>query len=66
MFNNIPNLCGISAWALFDFRSPTRLQPTYQEGWNRKGLISDQGQRKQAWHIIHDYYIKKAKQNKSK
>lgn len=65
MFDNIPNLCGISPWVLFDFRSPTRLQPTYQEGWNRKGLISDQGQRKQAWYIMHDYYMKKAQQEKN-
>lgn len=61
MFENIPNLCGISPWVLFDFRSPTRLHATNQDGWNRKGLISDQGQRKEAWYIIHDYYMNKAK-----
>ena len=59
MFDNIPNLCGVSPWILFDFRSPTRLHPTNQDGWNRKGLVSDQGQRKQAWYIMHDYYVKK-------
>ena len=59
MFENIPNLCGISPWVLFDVRSPTRLHSTNQEGWNRKGLISDQGQRKEAWYIMHDYYMKK-------
>ncbi len=59
MFENITNLCGISPWVLFDFRSPTRLHSTNQEGWNRKGLISDQGQRKEAWYIMHDYYMKK-------
>ena len=59
MFENIPNLCGISPWVLFDFRSPTRLHSTNQEGWNRKGLISDQGQHKEAWYIMHDYYMKK-------
>jgi beta-glucuronidase len=56
MFGNIPNLVGISPWVLFDFRSPTRFHPQNQEGWNRKGLVSDQGQRKQAWYIIHDFY----------
>lgn len=61
MFENIPNLCGISPWVLFDFRSPTRLHAANQDGWNRKGLISDQGQRKKAWYIMHDYYMKKAK-----
>lgn len=59
MFENIPNLCGVSPWILFDFRSPTRLHPANQDGWNRKGLVSDQGQRKQAWYIMHDYYVKK-------
>lgn len=46
MFRHIPNLAGISPWILFDFRSPYRFHPTNQEGWNRKGLISDQGYRK--------------------
>lgn len=63
MFENIPNLCGVSPWVLYDFRSPTRFHPTHQEGWNRKGLLSDQGLRKQAWYIMHDYYarIRRAK-----
>ncbi len=58
MFGNISNLCGISPWILFDFRSPNRFQPVYQDGWNRKGLVSDRGQRKKAWYVIHDYYMK--------
>ncbi|MEH3112204.1 glycoside hydrolase family 2 protein [Pedobacter terrae] len=56
MFKNIPNLIGISPWVLFDFRSPFRFHPTYQDGWNRKGLVSDQGFRKKAWYVIADYY----------
>ena len=59
MFNHIPNLCGVSPWVLFDFRSPFRFHPTNQDGWNRKGLLSDQGLRKKAWYIMHDYYQKK-------
>lgn len=59
MFDNIPNLAGVSPWVLFDFRSPFRFHPTNQEGWNRKGLVSDKGQRKRAWGIMHDYYQKK-------
>ena len=66
MFDNIPNLCGVSPWVLFDFRSPTRMHPTNQDGWNRKGLVSDQGQRKQAWYIMHDYYSKKKADDKSR
>ncbi len=61
MFENIPNLCGVSPWILFDFRSPFRFHPTNQDGWNRKGLVSDQGMRKKAWYIMRDYYRSKAK-----
>lgn len=59
MFANIPNLCGISPWVLFDFRSPYRMNTEFQQGWNRKGLVSDGGRRKKAWKIIHDYYKNK-------
>lgn len=56
MFKNIPNLRGTAPWILFDFRSPFRFHPTNQEGWNRKGLVSDQGFRKKAWYLMRDYY----------
>lgn len=59
MFNNIPNLRGVSPWVLFDFRSPFRFHPTNQEDWNRKGLVSDQGYRKKAWYLMKDYFDKK-------
>lgn len=59
MFEQIPNLAGVSPWILFDFRSPFRFHPTNQDGWNRKGLVSDQGMRKKAWYIMHDYYESK-------
>ena len=41
---------------LFDFRSPYRFHPLNQNGWNRKGLISDQGYRKKAWYVINEFY----------
>lgn len=56
MFKNIPFLRGTSPWVLADFRSESRLNPVYQQGWNRKGLLSDKGQKKKAWYIMHDYY----------
>lgn len=56
MFKHIPNLRGTAPWILFDFRSPFRLHPTNQDGWNRKGLVSDQGQRKKAWYLMKEYY----------
>lgn len=56
MFKNIPNLRGTAPWILFDFRSPFRFHPTNQDGWNRKGLVSDQGIRKKAWYLMKAYY----------
>jgi beta-glucuronidase len=56
MLKKIPFLRGTTPWILADFRSPGRLHPIYQQGWNRKGLLSDQGLKKKAWYVIHDYY----------
>ena len=41
MLNNIPFLVGTAPWLLFDFRSPRRVLPKIQDGYNRKGLISE-------------------------
>ena len=62
MFGTIPFLQGVCPWVLADFRSPYRMQSTYQKGWNRKGLLSDQGEKKKAWYIMHDYYDQLKKQ----
>jgi len=43
MLNKIPQLRGTSPWLLMDFRSPTRNLPVLQDGFNRKGLISEKG-----------------------
>lgn len=40
---------------LFDCQSPYRMHQTYQNGWNRKGLVSDRGLRKQAWHVMRGF-----------
>jgi len=56
MFSNVPNLCGVCPWLLVDYRSPGRMHPVYQKGWNRKGLISDKGEKKKAWHVMKKYY----------
>jgi beta-glucuronidase len=39
-----------------DFRSPTRLLPGIQDYHNRKGLISNRGQRKQAFYVLQKFY----------
>lgn len=54
----VPGLAGMSPWILMDFRSPRRLLPFVQEGYNRKGLISNRGQKKQAFYILRDWYEK--------
>jgi beta-glucuronidase len=56
MFRNMPFLRGLSPWVLMDFRSPTRQLPGIQDGYNRKGLVSDKGVKKQAFFVLQDYY----------
>ncbi|HEY0785810.1 MAG TPA: glycoside hydrolase family 2 TIM barrel-domain containing protein [Acidobacteriaceae bacterium] len=58
MFAKIPFLRGLSPWVLMDFRSPTRQLPGVQDGYNRKGLISSEGIRKQAFSVLRDEYRK--------
>ena len=40
-FSKIPELRGITPWVLFDFRSASRNIPLLQDGYNRKGLVSE-------------------------
>jgi len=56
MLNRIPQLRGMSPWVLMDFRSPLRNLPGLQDGFNRKGLISDQGEKKLAFFILQEAY----------
>lgn len=56
MFRRIPFLAGVCPWVLADFRSPFRMHAGYQEGWNRKGLLSDRGFKKKAWFVMYNYY----------
>jgi len=59
MLGNIPQVQGFSPWILVDFRSPRRALPKIQDGWNRKGLISEDGKKKKAFFILRDYYNNK-------
>ncbi len=56
LMKTVPNLSGTFPWLLVDYRSPGRMHPVYQNGWNRKGLISDRGDKKKAWYILKNYY----------
>ncbi|SOD55769.1 beta-glucuronidase [Pseudoxanthomonas wuyuanensis] len=55
MLRRIPFLRGVAPWVMSDFRSPVRLHP-FQNGYNRKGLLSEHGERKLAWQVIRNYY----------
>ncbi|NLU38764.1 MAG: beta-glucuronidase [Bacteroidales bacterium] len=59
MLEKIPQLRGMTPWILNDFRSPRRLLPGIQDGWNRKGLFSEKGEKKKAFYILQGYYNKK-------
>lgn len=56
MLANQPALAGMSPWILKDFRAPLRLYPGVQDYWNRKGLVSDDGTRKQAFDVLREHY----------
>jgi beta-glucuronidase len=56
MFQKIPQLRGSIPWILMDFRSPTRNIPKLQDGYNRKGLISEDGNKKQAFALFQKVY----------
>ena len=56
MLNRIPQLRGMSPWILMDFRSPNRTLVGIQDEFNRKGLISEQGKKKQAYFILQKAY----------
>ncbi len=60
MLNHIPQLRGMSPWLLMDFRSPLRLLQGVQDGYNRKGLISEDGHKKKAFYVLQKAYEENA------
>jgi beta-glucuronidase len=56
MLKRIPFLRGTSPWILMDFRSPRRPLPNIQDYWNRKGLISNRGEKKKAFYVMQQWY----------
>ncbi len=60
MIEKIPNIRGTSPWILMDFRSPRRLLPGIQDEFNRKGLVSDKGEKKKAFYVLQEFYRKQA------
>ncbi len=64
LLDAIPGLRGMTPWVLTDFRSPRRPHPYFQDYWNRKGLISETGKKKQAFYTLKSYYDQKQQQYK--
>ena len=62
MADRIPFLRGMSPWILKDFRSPRRQLGGVQDGWNRKGLISELGEPKLAFAVLAAWYAEKRRQ----
>lgn len=59
MLDKIDGLSGLSPWILVDFRSTARYLPGVQDYFNRKGLISSEGQKKLAFYVMQQYYQKR-------
>jgi beta-glucuronidase len=56
MLQKIPGFSGVTPWILCDFRSPRRALPRIQDGWNRKGLIGQNGEQKKAFAVLKEFY----------
>ena len=56
MLSRIGPLRGMSPWVLMDFRSPRRPLPGIQDYFNRKGLVSEQGEKKEAFYVLQAHY----------
>jgi beta-glucuronidase len=56
MLRGVPGLAGLTPWLLMDFRSPGRPLPGIQDFYNRKGLLTIRGEKKQAFYVLQDYY----------
>jgi beta-glucuronidase len=46
----------MTPWILADFRSPRRPLPGVEDGWNRKGLVTNDGAKKQAFFVLQRFY----------
>ncbi|MEC8465891.1 MAG: glycoside hydrolase family 2 TIM barrel-domain containing protein [Pseudomonadota bacterium] len=56
MLKSNPQVQGISPWILKDFRSMMRPLDNVQDFYNRKGLIDENGNKKQAFSVLSNFY----------
>ena len=66
MYDRLPGFVGCSPWILMDFRSPRRHNHETQNFFNRKGIVSESGQTKQAFYVLQNYYKYKGREDKEK
>jgi beta-glucuronidase len=58
MLANNPQIRGISPWILKDFRAMLRPLSGIQDFYNRKGLMDENGNKKEAFYVLADFYQK--------
>ena len=56
MLKRIPFLRGTTPWILKDFRSPRRTLPGIEDYFNRKGLVTEHGEKKKAFFVLQKFY----------
>lgn len=66
LISTIDGLRGTCPWLLIDFRSPRRLNPVYQDNWNRKGLYTQTGKKKKSFFVMKTFYDRMQKKYESK
>ena len=59
MLSNNPQIKGISPWVFKDFRAMLRPLPGIQDFYNRKGVIDENGNKKEAFDVLADFYENK-------
>lgn len=64
MYNRVEGFAGTSPWILMDFRSARRQLHGIQDFFNRKGVVSDKGEKKQAFYVLKDFYKQKMEEQK--
>jgi len=60
MLRKVDFVVGMSPWILTDFLSPRRPLYGIQDWYNRKGLISNNGEKKEAFYVLQKFYKEKA------
>lgn len=66
MLKRMDGLAGVTPWVLMDFRSPRRPLPVIKDGFNRKGLYSDQAIPKKAFYVLQKWYKEIEAESKKK